>query len=357
MRRKEKTKYYSYKLGSMPKGCNMCVQGKKLVMFVTGVCARGCYYCPLSAEKKNKDKVFANERPVSDPSDVIAEAKTMRARGAGITGGDPLARLDRTIEYIKLFKKEFGKLYQAGLDEIRFHPSFDDSKSWEKISLALDWDWDVGVEIPVVPDKEKEIRKLIDYLDGKIKFLNLNELEISETNHAELGKRGYEVKDSVSYGIGGSEELAFKLIEYCKNKKINVHYCTSKLKDKVQMANRIRRTARTVKNKFDLLTKNGTLVRGAVYIKEMKPGVGYRRKLAEADKGELLPKLEQLMVELKKEFRVRDDMIKVDENKLRLITSPRTVKRFKKNKERSYSVAIVEEYPTFDQMEVELRFL
>ncbi len=71
----------------------------------------------------------------------------------------------------------------------------------------------------------------------------------------------------------------------------------------------------------------------------------------------MLEKLEKLMTKLKKDFRVRDDMIKVDSLKLRLITSPRTVKRFKKAKVRSYSVAIVEEYPTHDQMEVELRFL
>ncbi len=292
----ELTKFYSYKVGKLCKGCNMCVQGKKLVLFVTGVCTHDCYYCPISAEKKNKDVVFANERPVHSDSDLLAEANSMRARGAGFTGGDPLSRLDRTISYIKLLKGQFGKhfhthlytpmnlvtkatmkkLYQAGLDEIRFHPDFDDAEGWDKISYALDYDWDVGVEIPVIPNKENEIKKLIDYISGKVQFLNLNELEVSETNHAALGEKGYEVKDDVSYGIDGSEKLAMELLKYCSDKDLDVHYCTAKLKDKVQMANRIKRTAKTVKNDFDMVTKNGTIVRGAVYLPELKPGVGYR---------------------------------------------------------------------------------
>jgi len=75
--------------------------------------------------------------------DILEEASLIGAQGAGITGGDPLCRLDRTIRYIKLLKKGFGRLstytctrpgqrprrrpwkaVQAGLDEIRFHPDF-----------------------------------------------------------------------------------------------------------------------------------------------------------------------------------------------------------------------------------------
>ncbi len=368
----ENTKYYSKCVGNLCRGCNMCVQGKKLVMFVTGICGQDCYYCPLSTEKKNKDKVWANERPILEDSELLAECNSMRARGCGITGGDPLSKLDRTIHYIELLKKEYGqhfhihlytpllllthktmvKLYKAGLDEIRFHPEFDKPNEWVKIEQAIDFGWDVGVEIPVVPGKEKEIKQMIDYLDGKIKFLNLNELEISETNSAELGRRDLAVKDDVSYGISGSEELAIRLLKYCSDKKLIVHYCTSKLKDKVQLSNRIKRTAKTVKRKFDIVTPEGTLVRGAIYLRELRPGAGYRKKIQEANKEEILKKLKILKEKIQKKYNIRDDMLEIDSLKLRIITGPRLVKIFKQ-----YTRAIVEEYPTYDQMEVELRFL
>lgn len=372
MKKIENTNYYSKCVGKLSKGCNMCVQGKKLVLFVTGVCGRNCYYCPLSTEKKNVDKVWANERAIFEDSEILSECDNMRARGCGITGGDPLTRMDRTIYYIKLLKKNYGKhfhthlytplvnvtksnlteLYKAGLDEIRFHPEFDKPDEWIKIEQALNFDWEVGVEIPVIPDKEKKIKQLIDYLDGKIKFLNLNELEISETNSAELGRRDLIVKDDTSYGISGSEEVAIELLKYCKDKELNVHYCTSKLKDKVQLTNRVKRTAKTVRRKFDLVTENGTIVRGAVYLKELKPDIGYRRKIQEANKEEIIKKLEILKKTIMKEYNVREDMLEIDPLKLRIITGPRLVKNFK-----HHIRAIVEEYPTYDQMEVELRFL
>ncbi len=350
----------------------MCVQGKKLVLFVTGMCSRGCYYCPLSTEKKNVDRVWANEWLIENDEELIKEAESMQARGAGITGGDPFLRLERTCKYIRMLKDKFGEhfhihlyaplcnvtvdamkqLHAAGLNEIRFHPDFDDIKPWKTIEEALKLSWDVGVEIPVVPDKGSEIKKLIDFLDKKIKFLNLNELEISETNAAMLGERNFQVKDEVSYGIGGSEELALELLEYCKDKSLDVHYCTSHLKDKVQLANRVKRTAKNIKHKFDLVTKNGMIVRGAIFLEELKPGMGYRKEIAAADKNKILKKLEALMAEVKQKFKVRDDMIAIDPLKLRLITSPRQVKWYK-----GYCRAVVEEYPTHDQMEVELRFL
>ncbi|MDD5178631.1 MAG: radical SAM protein, partial [Candidatus Nanoarchaeia archaeon] len=172
----ERTKYYSYKTGDLCRGCQLCVTGSKLVLFVTGICARNCYYCPLSDEKKNKDLVFANEWKVEKDEDMLKEAELCDSKGAGITGGDPLLRLERTIHYIKLLKEKFGKefhihlytipesitpsnlkgLYDAGLDEIRFHPDLENNKNWNKISLAFGFKWGVGIEIPVIPGKQEQ---------------------------------------------------------------------------------------------------------------------------------------------------------------------------------------------------------
>jgi pyruvate formate-lyase activating enzyme-like uncharacterized protein len=122
-------------------GCRCCREGAKMVLFVTGICHRECFFCPLSEERKNLDVVFANERAVFSDADILEEARSMDSEGTGITGGEPLLELERVIRYIRLLKNEFGKehhihlytsaapaadvlkkLSDAGLDEIRFHP-------------------------------------------------------------------------------------------------------------------------------------------------------------------------------------------------------------------------------------------
>lgn len=94
--------------GELSEGCRRCIEGSKMVLLVTGRCRAGCYYCPVSAEKKGKDPVYANEWRVYSDEEVIEEALAMDARGAGITGGDPSEVLDRTIHYIRLLRERFG---------------------------------------------------------------------------------------------------------------------------------------------------------------------------------------------------------------------------------------------------------
>ena len=194
---------------------------------------------------------------------------------------------------------------------------------------------------------------MIDFIDGKVRFLNLNELEISDSNANRLSELGFYCKDDISYGIKDSEELALELLKYCENKSLDVHYCTVKLKDSVQLANRIKKRAKNVKESFDEITKEGTLIRGAIYLKELKPGFGYRKKLDEIkNKGEIINKLKNI----KDKLNIKD--IKIDERKLRLLTSLRNLKLLKnKIKEMNLVSAKVEESPTWDQFEIEIEFL
>ncbi|MBU0980168.1 MAG: radical SAM protein [Nanoarchaeota archaeon] len=370
------TAYHSFSTGILPKGCRYCVRGEKLVLFITGLCNSGCLYCPISDRKKDKDVIFANEWDTRSKGRltprvvdiIIKEAKLCDAKGAGITGGDPLMVVDRTVLLIKRLKAEFGKsfhihlytplnnvksgnlamLSKAGLDEIRFHPKLEDPRMWHRIDHASEFDWDVGVEIPVIPGKEKETRKLINFIDGKVSFLNLNELEISDTNAQHLVEKGFMPKDDVSYGVAGSEELAMRLLRYCEGKRLNVHYCTCKLKDAVQMAERIKRRAKNVALPSDIITEDGMLQRGAIYLPELKPGFGYRRKLEKADLSEKLR-----IAKRKLPFKAE-----VDEVKMRLLTSMKIVKKNAGEiKRKGLIPAIVEEYPTHDAMEIEIEFL
>ncbi len=377
-----KTPWHSVCAIGMSKGCQLCVKGRKLVLFVTGLCGQRCFYCPVSELKSGQDVVYANEWKIAnpdDPKELIEEAELTEARGAGITGGDPLVKIDRCVAYIKLLKKKFGKqfhihlytplklvteerlqkLHDAGLDEIRFHPNLDDESLWENLNLAGKFSWDIGVEIPVIPGYEEKTKKLIDFLAGRIKFLNLNELELSDTQieQYKLDVMGFKPKDEVSYGVSGSEELGLKLVRYAADKGIMTHFCTAKLKDSVQMRKRIQFRAKNTALPFDLQTKEGTLIRGCAYLKEMAPGAGYQKKIQEADKDAIISKLEEVRKQAIVLLQEKADHIVVDKNRLRLILPQNRIKNHApKLKQLGLAVAMVEEYPTADALEVEVEF-
>ncbi|MFW5705355.1 MAG: radical SAM protein [Nanoarchaeota archaeon] len=359
MRKPTNTKFYSKLLGELPKGCQMCVKGEKLVLYITGICPRKCWYCPLSEKRKNKDVIFVNEWQTNSQKDLIQEVKLCQSKGAGITGGDPLSKLDRTTQYIKLLKKEFGKkfhihlytsfelvtkenlqkLYDSGLDEIRFHPNLSDKKLWNKINIANEFKWDVGVEIPCIPKLEKETFELTDFLEGKIKFLNLNEFEISDLNSEEMTAQGYEMTSDISHAISGSLELGEKILKYCGNKSFSVHFCSSKLKDKVQMQNRFKLRAESIKTKFDIITEEGLLLRGIIELRE--------KRLESRDLNYWAEFLEEEGLE-----------IFIDENKNRLITYPEHVEQFADIlKDLGLIPSIIEEDPTVEAFIVNRDYL
>lgn len=375
----KKTHFYSWKTGKLAKGCSLCVTGSKLVLFVTGLCSKKCFYCPISEKKMNKDVIYANEWKLENENDtqsLIKEAELTEARGAGITGGDPFCRLERTARYIRLLKKRFGrefhihlyaplelitegklrKLHKAGLDEIRVHPDFNDRKHWNKIGLIRRFSWDIGMEIPAIPSYKKKTIGMIDYFKDRIDFLNVNELEISDTNAQQLVERGFRPKDRISYGVKGSQELAIYLLKKY-GKKLDMHYCTTTLKDRVQLASRIRIRAKNIAQPYDIVTEEGMLVRGALYLDELIPGFGYRKKLEKLGKNKrkrILAKLNMTMKKFKKDYKIKKGYMRVDDSKLRLLTSPAMAKLIKEN---FLKGAIVTEYPTWDQTEVEVVFV
>jgi hypothetical protein len=372
--------YYSYNRGDLPKGCQMCVKGEKLVLFVTGACPRKCYFCPVSDQKFGVDVSYANEKKVFSSKDVIAEAKLMSAKGAGITGGDPLAKIDRTVRYIKKLKEEFGpsfhihlytslnlasesnlqKLFQAGLDEIRFHLDFESKQFYKNILRASKFPWSIGIEVPSIPGKEKVLKKIIDYIHDKVEFLNLNELEIADNELSKLGEMGFKTKSKFSYAIDGSLKCGFDAIKYVEDKGYNlkVHLCTAKLKDGVQLANRLINESKGAKKKFDLVDDEGMLIRGAVYLKELAPGFSYRETLEKVDRESVLLKLNPIFDKIKSKLKLDDDDIFLDEKKLRVLIAKKNLKKLKtKEVAKGLMLAIVTEYPTDDQLEMEVEFI
>jgi pyruvate formate-lyase activating enzyme-like uncharacterized protein len=308
---------------------------------------------------------------------MLEEIRLTQATGCGITGGDPLVSLQRTIEYIKFLKEKCGKgfhihlytpfqlvseksmkaLYEAGLDEIRFHPNVDDDSEWDRIKFAEKYDWDRGIEIPCLPDKVEGMKKIVDYFKSKVKFINLNELEFSDTTVAHYNMDRYETKDETSYGSKGSKEAAKEIINYVRENSIHitVYFCSAHLKDRIQMGNRIKRRAENVSKDYDEVTDEGMLVRGAVYLNAPKKRVELLAIQKEV-KEDIIKKLEAAREKILSEC---DDVtIDIDKDKLRLLTYPAFVEHFaEKLKSLNFVPAIVEEYPTKDATEIEMDFL
>jgi len=374
----DKTAFFSWKVGKLCKGCKLCVNGLKTVLFITGLCSKkeGCYYCPIADDRRGVDVIYANERAISNIDELYEEINLCGSKGVGITGGDPLMRLNRTVEYITGLKKRYGKefhihlycpigsvslnslsrLHEAGLDEIRFHLDLENEKEWGKINLAKRFRWKIGVEIPVIPHKKEAYNKLIKFVRDKIHFFNLNELELADNESSKLFSLGFVPKDEFSYAIKGSEELALDLLKRCED--LNTHYCTVKLKDLIQIPNRLKNRLKKVKAEFDEV-KGFSLIRGAIYLRELKPDFGYRKLLAKTKNREgIIKQLEELKDNLIVEFKIKKSLMKVDPVKLRILTSRKIVKQFSERiKKLSLIPAIVEELPSYDQFETEIEFI
>lgn len=334
------------------KGCQYCALGSKMVLFITGVCKSGCFYCPISEERR-KDIIYADEQRVYNPAEAIAEAKMISAQGMGITGGEPGLKLDRVVEYVKAFKEEFGKefhchlytslalnkeqllsLLEAGLDEIRFHPPNLrlTKKMQETIIYAKSLSWDVGIEVPAIPDQEEALSKIIEFAcENDIQYVNLNEFEVTEANLEELESKHYHVKDEASVAVTGSEKMALKLLNKYKDCNTILHFCTARYKDRVQLQNRLIRRAKNYAKAFDEVTDEGLLIRGKITFKQAYD-------------------IDSFIKIFQEDYEVEDDFIEVHKESNYLFTAWYMVEELAKElserfKDGIKSIEIIHQYP------------
>lgn len=343
-------------------GCKMCAEGSKLVLLVTGLCSAKCFYCPLSEKKRGKDVIYADEWKLENEEDtdkILKEAEYIKAKGAGMTGGDPLTVWKRTEKYIQLLKENFGEkfhihlytsgninaghipdLVSTGLDEIRFHPNpsnwgyMENSASSKPILNTIELDVDTAIEIPSIPDKKNDAISLIKWADSiGVKWINLNELEFSETNAEQLTKKGYTVKDDISAAVKNSQQTAIDVISSL-DLDIGLHYCSSSFKDGIQLRNRIKRRAKSIANKFDIITEDGTMLKGIIASKDKKLG-----------------KIQDILI---KDFNIDRKYFIIDEQKNRIQVSLKILEKISEDlKKRNIESHLVEEYPTADGLQVE----
>lgn len=299
-----KTKFASFCNLDVCKGCKLCVEGKKLVLFIGGKCARNCWYCSLSESRSKSNEAYANERKINNLKDLIIEAKKSNAKGAGITGGDPLVYFDKVLNYSKSLKKKFGRRFhihiylplhlvnkrklrklKKNVDEVRFHPSFlmgnQEKISEVEINKIIDatkifGKENTGIEIPIIPGKEKVTYSLIKSLNGKIGFVNLNELEISEKNLIKTTSR-FSINND-THTVSGSLSAGKKIINLATKDslEIKVHLCTARTKDSYQYVNRLKNYNIL---KFGNRMKDGNVVYFAIYPEKMKEDLTKLKKI------------------------------------------------------------------------------
>ncbi|MDR2866122.1 MAG: radical SAM protein [Methanomassiliicoccaceae archaeon] len=335
--------------GKIAKGCEHCMNGSKMVLFVTGKCGTGCFYCPVSDEKMGRDVTYANEKRIMSMDEMIAEAESMDATGTGITGGDPLLNMERTLSAIKMLKERFGRghhihlytssidfekamrLEAAGLDEMRFHPPvlvwehIDDTDLGKIISAA---EMDVGIEVPSLPDHAPQLEKLIgDVAKMGIDFINVNELEFSESNWEMMGARRYELKDGASSAVLDSDKTAKRLMK--KFSDVDIHFCSSSFKDSVQLRKRLIRMAERTAKEYDVVTEDGTVLKGLIYADDLEAAAGL----------------------LRDEYDVPDELMFIDPVRKRMEIASWIIEEIAS--ELPFKCYIVEEYPTADRLEVE----
>ncbi|MBW9220630.1 radical SAM protein [Methanothermococcus sp. SCGC AD-155-M21] len=374
------------KIDNLPVGCQQCINGEKLVLFITGICGENCYYCPISEKRKEKDVIYANERKINSIEECIEECLLCGSKGVGITGGNPLLKIEKTYRYIKALKKRFGPsfhihlyttptvidenklktLKEAGLDEIRLHPTkyfnkyyhymkgegkkHNSNKEIEEylgdfldtLKLCTKYIKDVVVEIPSIPRYENEIIYLLEEIEKiGVRFININQLEYSETNYRTLKSMGFLEKNTYTSEILGSEETAKIIIDYFNKKiengksKLTIHYCPSILKDGIQMKNRLINRAKNVAKEYEVITNEGLLLRGIVSFKDIE------------DVKDLLEILEYNTLPYE-----------IDENKYNIYLSPYVLEDIVDYlKDNIYNFKfggyISERYPTHDELEVE----
>ncbi len=351
-------------IGQLPLGCTLCTNGSKLVLFVTGLCDSSCYYCPLSLDRSGQDVTFADEIPVSDDDDIVFEVKAIRGQGAGISGGDPLCDLERTLKYIQLLKKEFGprfhlhlytsqtyvsedvltRLHNAGLDEIRFHPQNSD---WSGVQRAVDMGLIVGIEVPAIPGKQEDLKKTAKRAeDMGVFFLNINELEASETNFDKLVALGMRLTSLERASIDGSASTAKEILEWSEDnlEQISVHFCSARFKDSVQLRRRLeRRLEQTIRDFEERDEEDPLLVLGVIR-------AVHGRQLNH-------DQLVAIHTILQNQFDVPTVLMNIDESRMRIEIAPWVIESISEQLKEILAdmnhleIGIAFEYPTWDRLQ------
>lgn len=249
--------------GKISSACEACQTGTgSYTTFVSLKCHRDCYFC---FNKNQDDYSFYvnNQKNVNqDLNELLDNGITLKH--LALTGGEPLLHKEEMIYFFKLAQERtpetYTRLYTAGdlldeetleclqkygLNEIRFSIKMEDSEQKRKhilgkIKLAKEYIPNVLVEMPVIPGKLEDMKKLLVTLD-KIGVFGINLLEFCFPleNAKAFVERGFKLKNppyEVFYNywyagglaVAESEQHCLELVEFAieQNLDLGVHYCS-----------------------------------------------------------------------------------------------------------------------------------
>ncbi|HQQ24819.1 MAG TPA: radical SAM protein, partial [Methanomassiliicoccales archaeon] len=163
--------------------------------------------------------------------------------------------------------------------------------------------------------------------DIGLDFVNLNELEVSETNCQALLGRNFHVRSDVSSAMQGSMETSWQVMEETGD-AVPVHFCSSSFKDQVQLRERLKRRAKRMARPMDLITSEGMVLLGVIETEDLEAAV---RALEEQEVPPELYQSDEKRKRLEVAIWVLEDLADV----------------------LPFRCYLVEEYPTADRLEVE----
>ena len=112
---------------------------------------------------------------------------------------------------------------------------------------------------------------------------------------------------------------------------------------------------------YDIETRDSGLYHAALYFPQHTPSFDYMRKLERLNNNKreyLLKELEKIMKTLMKEYDIPKNLIEIDREKVRILTSVEIAKTLKDEiKDFGLKVALVEELPTFEKNIMQLEWI
>ena len=241
----------------LPPGCKGCLGGKGTNAYVTGACTRECFFC-FNQKPRNDDLVVHGVR-LAEPEDAVEIVQRYALRSVGISGGEPTLRPERLLRLVRALRTLpvrvridlytngdrltdalLAQLKEAGLDALRFNlvaREFDT----EPLERALRFFDEVAVEIPVVPDRMRDLQAMVLKLDALgVPFLNIHELFACRENWAHVAFEGYE-SSGASGGaltwepVAGADEAALTLLLFAlrKTTQLSTYYCSCRTQEDI----------------------------------------------------------------------------------------------------------------------------
>lgn len=252
--------------------CEACKKGVgTMTSYISFRCHRNCFFC----FNPNQDNFETHCRQLNDWN---GELEAVKKEGGqlthiALTGGEPLLHAAEAVAFFEkarelfpyahrrlytsgdlLTKEICERLQEAGLDEIRFSYKMEDGASLQEkvlsnMEMAKKYIPSVMVEMPVMPDREAEMKVLLKRLDEiGIYGINLLELCFPYGNAEAFADRGYELKYppyrtlynfwyAGGLPVAGSELVALRLMKYAMEEKMDlgIHYCSLENKNFGQM--------------------------------------------------------------------------------------------------------------------------